>query len=257
MKNFINGFLLSFQFFTSIPVRKSLPMDQKSLTVMFSVMPIISFLMGTSIFLILYLNELYFQFTPLFLAIIIVVANIVMTGGLHLDGWIDLCDGYFSYRDQEKRLEILSDSRVGAFGAIGLVVMLLLKIAFFYEILTQQRESYIFFFLVIPILCRMAMMIYFNVTNNVKDTGLAAYFKKNVDVKLLWMNILLYLIIFIGVCLLLKNFILLFLLFCMIALTFLYRKWTRKHFGGMTGDLLGALYEGMELMLWAILLLFI
>lgn len=257
MKNFFIGFLLSLQFFTSFPIRKSLPMNNKSVTAMFGTMPIISFFMGLIIVFTYYLNDTYFQFTPLLLAIVIVVLNIVMTGGLHLDGWIDLSDAYFSYRDRERRIEILSDSRVGAFGAIGLVVMLLLKIAFFYELFIQQPEELLVFFVFIPVLSRLAMIIYFNVTKNIKDTGLAAYFKNQVMQQHLWIYVVLYIFIMIFIGLILYNSILFILIICMFGLTILYRKFTIKHFGGVTGDLLGALYEGMELALWGIVLLFI
>lgn len=257
MKNILNGFLLSLQFFTSIPIRKTLPMNQQSVTAMFCTMPIISFFMGLIIVFTNYLNNTFFQFTPLLLAIVIVVLNIAMTGGLHVDGWIDLSDAYFSYRDRERRLEILSDSRVGAFGAIGLFVMLLLKIAFFYEILIQQPHDMLYFFIFIPVLSRLAMLIYFNLTKNIKDTGLAAYFKNQVLDQHLWMYIVLYIFIIIFTSFILHNSTIFILLVCMFGFTILYRKWTIKHFGGMTGDLLGALYEGMELALWGILLLFI
>lgn len=230
-------------------------MNEKSVTAMFGTMPIISMMMGLTILFAIYVNELFFQFTPLLLAILLVVLNIVMTGGLHLDGWIDLSDAYFSYRDRERRLEILSDSRVGAFGAISLVVMILLKVAFFYEVLIQHVSLVYFFF--IPVLCRIAMLLYFSLTKNVKETGLAAYFKAQVVVRHLWVYIVLYMVFLITLSFVFKNMILFVLLLSMIVITFIYRKWTINHFGGMTGDLLGALYEGMELALWGILLLFI
>ncbi|TQE91750.1 adenosylcobinamide-GDP ribazoletransferase [Ureibacillus terrenus] len=255
MKNFMTGFLLSLQFFTSFPIRRALPMSGKTVTAMFGAMPFMGFLMGLASVALLFLNEHYAGFSPLFMAILVVVFHIFMTGGLHLDGWIDLGDAYFSYRDKEKRLEILSDSRVGAFGAIHLVVLILLKVGVFYEIFLQSPAHLYCYFVFIPVFCRLAMLIYFNMSMNVKQSGLAAYFKKQVVPEHLWIFILGYALIIVAAAFALKIYGLLILLTGMLVLTWFYRRWTYIHFGGMTGDLLGALYEGMELALWGIVLL--
>lgn len=50
-----------------------------------------------------------------------------LTGMLHLDGFMDACDGLLPPRDRARRLEIMKDSRVGAFGVVGGILLLLLK----------------------------------------------------------------------------------------------------------------------------------
>jgi adenosylcobinamide-GDP ribazoletransferase len=52
---------------------------------------------------------------------------VILTGGLHLDGLADCCDGLLHASNPERRLEIMKDSRMGAFGGIGLMLALLLK----------------------------------------------------------------------------------------------------------------------------------
>src|SRR5262249_30758963 len=59
----------------------------------------------------------------------LVVALAAITGGLHLDGLMDSCDGLFSVATPARRLEIMRDSRVGSFAVIGLTTLLLLKYA--------------------------------------------------------------------------------------------------------------------------------
>ena len=56
-------------------------------------------------------------------------ATLLITGAFHEDGLADVCDGLGGTRDRERALAIMTDSRIGAFGAIGMVVMLLLKFA--------------------------------------------------------------------------------------------------------------------------------
>lgn len=55
------------------------------------------------------------------------VATLLLTGAFHEDGFADVCDGFGGGYTKERVLEIMRDSRVGAFGAIGVVVMLGLK----------------------------------------------------------------------------------------------------------------------------------
>jgi adenosylcobinamide-GDP ribazoletransferase len=69
-----------------------------------------------------------FLFTPLLGALVTVVIWKLMTGGLHLDGLADCLDG-LAGRDPAQRLAIMRDSRVGTFGAAGLVLFLLLEVA--------------------------------------------------------------------------------------------------------------------------------
>src|SRR5215207_2661585 len=68
-----------------------------------------------------------FAFPPLVAGIVTLVIWVVLTGGLHLDGLADCCDGLLASTSVERRLEILKDPRVGAFGVTGLMLTLLLK----------------------------------------------------------------------------------------------------------------------------------
>jgi adenosylcobinamide-GDP ribazoletransferase len=67
-------------------------------------------------------------FPPILSAVLTVTAWKVLTGGLHLDGLADCLDG-LAGRDREHRLAIMRDSRIGTFGAVGLVLFLMLEVA--------------------------------------------------------------------------------------------------------------------------------
>ena len=58
------------------------------------------------------------------LMLIIVVAEFLITGGLHADGLMDTSDGLFSGRERERKLEIMKDSRIGSFGVVAFVTLL-------------------------------------------------------------------------------------------------------------------------------------
>lgn len=68
-------------------------------------------------------------FPPTAAGIVTLAVWVALTGGLHLDGLADCCDGLLSSATPERRLEIMKDPRLGAFGVIGLILILLLKAA--------------------------------------------------------------------------------------------------------------------------------
>lgn len=68
-------------------------------------------------------------FSPLLAGVLALLVWVVLTGGLHLDGLADCCDGLLASVTHERRLEIMKDPHVGAFGVIGLILVLLLKAA--------------------------------------------------------------------------------------------------------------------------------
>ena len=86
-------------------------------------------LVGAVIWLLLWLVQSVAErfFAPPLVGALVVLVWVVLTGGLHLDGLADCCDGLLATTSRERRLEILRDPRVGSFGAVGLILTLLLK----------------------------------------------------------------------------------------------------------------------------------
>ena len=68
-----------------------------------------------------------FVFPPMMAGILTLAVWVILTGGLHLDGLADCCDGLLASTSVERRLEIMKDPHVGAFGVIGLILVLFLK----------------------------------------------------------------------------------------------------------------------------------
>ncbi|HIE52713.1 MAG TPA: adenosylcobinamide-GDP ribazoletransferase [Armatimonadetes bacterium] len=87
---------------------------------------------------------------------LVLVTSLALTGALHLDGLMDTCDGLFGPGDRKRRLEIMRDSRVGAFGVLGAVSVLLLKYSLLLELSGDWRWRVI---LLMPVLGRW-MMVY-------------------------------------------------------------------------------------------------
>ena len=81
----------------------------------------------------------------------------MITGGIHLDGWMDSSDAFFSYRDIAKRLEIMKDPRMGAFGVLSVIVILSARFLFVYEIVVMAVDVSYIFIVLIPFIGKMVM----------------------------------------------------------------------------------------------------
>jgi adenosylcobinamide-GDP ribazoletransferase len=70
------------------------------------------------------------QVLPHALAVVIAIAaGLLATGGFHEDGWADFCDGFGGITSKQRTLEIMTDSRIGSYAGIGLIILFLAKFA--------------------------------------------------------------------------------------------------------------------------------
>ncbi|WP_071461203.1 adenosylcobinamide-GDP ribazoletransferase [Bacillus massilinigeriensis] len=246
----LKGFLVGIQFFTSIPVPFELPMDRVTLNKAMKLFPIVGLLLGGIFSGLLYSLISYSFLSSLAVSFIVWLLWILLTGGIHLDGWIDCSDAFFSYRDREKRLEIMKDPRTGAFGVLSVIVLLAAKFLFIYEIVTMIRpESYILIAF-IPLCSRMVMGVLMITVPSAKKDGLGEMFKKasgNDTFVIYTFYAVLFAFLMLSQDLLAGA--LAFIIISLAMILFLNRK-VKKWFGGITGDVLGATVEGSELILW-------
>lgn len=120
----INGLILSLQFFTRIPINKEIEFNKNNLKYSFFFFPLVGMIIGALGGVVHYLLAPYNIMLASFMTLLI---TIIVTGGLHLDGLSDTFDGFLSNRQKEETLEIMADSRVGAFGVLSIVLIVLFK----------------------------------------------------------------------------------------------------------------------------------
>ena len=89
--------------------------------------PVVGAAIGTLLVLLLGLLSGWLGLHPLAAAVVVVGAGLLLTGALHEDGLADVADA-LGGRDAVRRLEIMKDSRLGAFGVLSLVLMILLRV---------------------------------------------------------------------------------------------------------------------------------
>jgi len=248
----IKGLIMSIQFFTSIPIPYEVPMDRIHIERAIKMFPLLGFLQGIFYSFLLYGLMHWTPFSPLAMAFTVWLSLIVLTGGLHLDGWMDASDAFFSYRDSEKRLEIMKDPRIGAFGVLSVIVLLSARFLFIYEIILQAVNATYFLILLIPFFSKSVMGILLIQVRGAKEDGLGTLFKDAATPRTLWIYLAYVVVVFGGMLLMLPEAAKGSLLLLMIAILFLLivsRKIV-KWFGGITGDVLGASVEGVEIVLW-------
>ena len=136
MTHFIREYLLAVQFFTRIPITGRLadwvgysPELLRASAAHFPGVGVVVGAVAAAVFALVQMLLPDTAFTPLAAAVFSTIATVLLTGGFHEDGLADVADGLGGSYDSERALEIMKDSRVGAFGAMALVLALLCKVA--------------------------------------------------------------------------------------------------------------------------------
>lgn len=121
------GFLVALQFLTILPSTLKRPIGQPEMGRSMRWFPAVGLVIGGVAAALDY--GLGFVTTSEIRSVAVVALLAILTGGLHLDGCMDSCDGLFAFASPQRRLEIMADSRVGSFGLVGAITLLLLKFA--------------------------------------------------------------------------------------------------------------------------------
>lgn len=226
-------------------------MERKDVTGMYVALPFIGGLIGIAMYGVAMLFTDGIGTGSLLSAVFVVVAGIALTGGLHMDGFADMGDAFFSYRDRDKRLDILDDPRIGAFGAMTLILLIIVKIALLEELI-HRNTGLLPYFIAVPLLARAGMNVYFSTTHLAKEKGIAHFFKgKLATGTLIVGSVIMSIALAVVLGFVLHSIMLpVMLLLFVCGAVFLFRSWSLKHFGGVSGDLCGAFIEGTEALLW-------
>lgn len=145
-------------FLTVIPVRILEPFRPGDLGRAAAWYPLVGLLIGFGLCAVRFAAARLFP-DPLG-AVLVVAAWAALTGGLHLDGLADCCDGLLAAVAPERRLEIMRDPRLGTFGGAGLILFLLLKTSAVMAIPPAAGSWQVFFpLLLAPVLARALLLL--------------------------------------------------------------------------------------------------
>lgn len=120
-------FFIALQFFTRIPIPGWVGYEPAWLQHASRYYPLVGIVVAAVTGFVYFLSALIL---PSAIAVLLsTIAGIYLTGAFHEDGFADVCDGFGGGYTRERVLEIMKDSRVGAYGAIGIGLLVLLKCA--------------------------------------------------------------------------------------------------------------------------------
>lgn len=240
----MRSFLIALQFLTSIPVKVKKTVGDKELAESMAYFPLVGLLVGTILALAYNILSLIFPH-PVNCAFILIL-NIIITGGLHIDGFIDTIDGIASGADRKRMLEIMREGRLGAIGVAAAILLFLAK----YSLLISLPKGTIELSLIImSALSRWSFVISSALYPYARDgEGLGRKFIQSLNFKQVLIATVTILVVG-SLVFKLRVFVLIPVICCVfLAFNFyLYKK-----IGGITGDTLGALGELIEVMTLAL-----
>ena len=243
----MKDFLQALSFLTILPFGRILPSEDKELARSMAFFPLAGLVIGLLLVIGYYLFSFIF---PKSLTLWLTLGLLaILTRGLHLDGFADTMDGMASIGKREKILEVMRDSRIGAFGVISLILLLGAKYLALDQISTQSIP---YSLILMAVVGRNSMvLVCYRSPYARSGEGLGKPFTENLGAR----EITLSSVSTFGIALFLMGVkgIGVFLGVCIFSLA--YRFFFIKKLGGVTGDILGAANELVELLCLILLLL--
>jgi adenosylcobinamide-GDP ribazoletransferase len=234
------SFLAALRFLTIIPLpwRREVSPEAVGRSIVY--FPVVGVIIGL---ILVGLNWLLgLALPPALVSVLLVVALAAISGALHLDGFIDTCDGMAGGKTVEERWRVMQDSRAGSFGIIGVCLLLLVK----YVSLNAVPDSWLIPTLVLmPVVSRWAMVYAIFAYPYAKPSGLGTVFKQGVS----WQRFTIATAITLAVVVVLAQltgFIIMLIIWVIVVAMVACLK---GKFGGLTGDTYGAINEVAEVCL--------
>ena len=233
---------LSFLTVLRLPGVSSRTLSSEDLAASFSCFPLVGFLLGAIV------TALSYPFLsvapPLLLATWMTALLAGLTRALHMDGLADLADGLGGGYTPERRLEIMKDSRIGAFGALALMLALLFKASALQTLIMHHAWQPL---LLVPALSRTGMVLAAYKSPKARQGGLGKLFLQGMRSRDLYTACGLSLALGLSLT---PFFFPVYALLTLLMVAAL-RRLARKTLGGITGDVLGATNELVEVLLFS------
>lgn len=236
---------LAASFLTIVPFISGRALDNESVAASLGWFPLVGFAIAVALSLEDLLLARFFDVTVR--SILIVLSLTIVTGALHLDGLADTADALGAGRDRERALVILRDSRIGSFGAAAIFFALALKVVALATLAGARRYTAIF---AAVGLARWAMVAVAGRIPYLRADGAgSAILASGSEPR----NLTIASLTVLAAMLPLASRTVLGAILTAIAITLAIRAFYRRWLGGVTGDLIGACGELVEI---AVLLIF-
>lgn len=233
MKKLMNSLVLAFAMYSGVPTPQA-DWKKENMRYVLCCFPLVGVLLGA----LCYAWSIVCTYLPvgqMLRTAVYVLLPVLVTGGIHLDGFLDTCDALHSYAPKERKLEILKDPRAGAFAVICGISLFVLNFGLWSQLSLRGVRSLSMGFVISRCLSGWSVAVF----PCAKDTGLAATFQDAAHRRVVG-----------AVCCLELLAVACIAFFvepagaaCMLAAALPALLWyyfmSRRQFGGITGDLAG------------------
>ena len=244
MKKYFKGFLMAISMFTVIPLPRYEWDDEGGKNIM-KFYPAIGLIVGLIWYGVFRLLNLLGASIMVITAITL-ITPFILTGMLHLDGYMDVCDALLSRRDKQEKLRILKDPHTGAFAVISVVMLFVVNFSGVYTVISNSVKDNAINnintgavgLILIPIISRSLMGYLLLSKDSMKGSSLGAFFKQGtgkVDRFILLSSLIISSIISIFIF---RIYGIIMSLAMILVSTFLVNS-AAKEFDGMSGDSAG------------------
>lgn len=232
------SFLLAMQFLTVLPLKVK-QFSEKKIAWALAYFPVVGLLLGL---MLVGLNSLLSILgIPLVVVnIVLVIALIIFTGGMHLDGLADTADAFLSGKAKKEMLEIMRDSHIGVMGVLALISIILLKVGLLSSVNVAAKPAAL---MLMCILSRWSVVLIMYLFPYARQEGKAKLFIQGMNLKIFILSTITVIICSFLIWYIQGLIALLIVTLCAYAIG----KFVSRKIGGVTGDTLGATIEVMEI----------
>ncbi|SOC13649.1 adenosylcobinamide-GDP ribazoletransferase [Pseudobutyrivibrio ruminis] len=243
----IKAFIVAFSMYSRIPMPR-FNWESEDMKYHLIFFPWVGAVIGGLEYLLYIFYETY-QIPSLVMALLAIAIPLGVTGGFHLDGFMDMEDAMSSWQTKEKRLEILKDPHIGAFSVINVITVGILFLAM---VLLMSKEAFTiwcFSFFVSRALSGICVVR----CKKAKEDGLLHTEAKTASDKVVFVALLIQLILVILFSIYLNPLYGIFMAIMGIETAIIDMRKAKRLLGGITGDVMGWFVVNAEVLIAVIL----
>lgn len=162
----IKSFLAAISTYSIIPTPR-FEWNEENTRYSVGFLPVIGIVIGGAYYAIRFLQEKY-ALPEVMTTAVLTFVPILLTGGIHMDGFMDTTDAIASHQSRERKLEIMKDSGVGAFAVIYSILYFMLQFAILYTV----KNEYVLTVSLLFVVSRAASGIIVETTPNARKAGM-------------------------------------------------------------------------------------
>src|SRR4030066_51296 len=235
----MRGFILAWEFLTIIPLSRNRDVRPEELAKSKAYFPLVGLILG----IILVISNIgLLKVLPASIVDAILIAElIILTRGLHIDGFVDTIDGLAGGKTKEDILNIMRDHRVGALGVVGVIMLIMIK---YLSLNSVPAASKNLILIAMPMISRWLQAPFTNLFPYARQDGMGKAFTEGVRGRQVGIATIVTALFLIFIF----KFNAILIMGLMAIVTYLIGLYFKKILGGITGDIIGAVSEVNEVL---------